>query len=80
MTIRCGVASCQRRDDWSRVKDRPNQWCVRGIFVPYLSLSFRVQVPGGPTGVPKFLLPRENAARRSGEFHKIELLRARVWL
>ena len=53
---------------------------VRGIFVPYLSLSFRVQVPGGPTGVPKFLLPRENAARRSGEFHKIELLRARVWL
>ena len=54
LTIRCGVASCQRRVDWSRVKDRLNQSCVRGIFVPYLSLSFRVQVPGGPTGVPKF--------------------------
>ena len=46
MTIRCGVASCQRRVDWSRVKDRLNQSCVRGIFVPYLSLSFRVQGPG----------------------------------
>ena len=46
LTIRCGVASCQRRDDWSRVKDRLNQSCVRGIFVPYLSLSFRVQGPG----------------------------------
>ena len=55
LTIRCGVASFQRRVDWSRVKDRLNQSCVRGIFVPYHSLSFRVQGPGGPTGVPKFL-------------------------
>ena len=80
LTIRCGVASCQRRDDWSRVKDRLNQSCVRGIFVPYLSLSFRVQVPGGPPGVPKFNYQGRSTVRRSSEFHAIELLRTRVWL
>ena len=80
LTIRCGVASWQRSDDWRRVKDRPNQSCVRGIFVPYLSLSFRVQGPGGPTGVPKFNYQGRSTVRRIGEFHTIELLRARVWL
>ena len=46
LTIRCGVASCQRRVDWSRVKDRLNHLWVRVVFAPYLPLSFRVQIPG----------------------------------
>ena len=50
LTIRCGVASCQRRDDWSRVKDRLNQSCVRGIFVPYLLPSCCVYTQGFDLG------------------------------